>query len=482
MCICTTPTLAVGVTQNNTIVTTPSVIELVGGGANPPVAYLGEYVDLTRVIGWTGKLGYWYSDPVSGSKPDIIIDASSFQHRFWLDPAKFKVGYWYKWDGAWESAGNSDAFEIKAGIRPVPVDTLITKTPTPVITPLTTPAPEERAPIHILVARGDEVTYYYKGAPEGTTQAHIWLCGQVHSILGDKMTVSGDVASYAFREEVTQNLRPGWYYGYLQFSEGRPDVWYDESHKIGDDYTKVLDTPYDDEIIPDVDVAPFTPPHILADFEKLESNKDYAHDTLVKITMEITDPSIRFVDYYEEDDNIIIKGNSTVSEGTNISFVIDPYRWVGGYSLNTHTHHTKLVGGIDNERRFTITVPVPWEEMGVGDHEVVATLKRLKFELSITKEFEIKGVWVNPTPRGYEEKVIVDSGGWHRVNATPEPTKTPQVIYITQTPQIVYVYLTTTATPVPTKTPTPTPTESPVGEFVAVVALVGVAYAVMRKR
>jgi hypothetical protein len=53
MCICISPVFAVGIIQNNTIITTSSVIELEGGGAYPPVAYLGEYVDLTKVIGWT---------------------------------------------------------------------------------------------------------------------------------------------------------------------------------------------------------------------------------------------------------------------------------------------------------------------------------------------------------------------------------------------------------------------------------------------
>lgn len=488
LCIFTPSVFAVGITQNNTIITTSSVIELEGGTAKPPVAYLGEYVDLTKVIGWTGQLGFWYGDPVRGSRPDIIIDASTFQHRYWIDPSKFRVGYWYKWDGTWENAGNMDAFEVRAGIRPVPVPTEPSGyiVPTISVTPLITPAPEERAPIHILIARGDEITYYYNGVPADNKQAHLWLGGQIQSILGDEMVVNNNVASYAFREQVTQTLQPGWYYGYLQFSRGRPDVWYNASHKIGDYYTKVLDTPYDDTIIPDIDVSPYIPEHILADFEKLESNKDYTSDTLVKITMEVVDPTLTFKDYYEEDDNIVIKGNSTVAEGTNISFVIDPDDQIGGYSLNSHTFTTQLVGGIDNERRFEIAVPVQWEEMSVGEeHVVVASLDRLKIHLKQSKEFSIKSVWVNPTPIQITEKVIVDGDGWHRVSITPTPTPTPQIVYVTQPPQLIYVYMTNTTTAQPANPPvstTTTPEESPIEPAIAVVALIGVAYAVMRKR
>jgi hypothetical protein len=476
---------AIGIIQNNTV-TTPTVIELGGDGSSLSVAYLGEYVDITKVVGWTGQFGFWYGYPTAGSKPDIVVDATTFQHRYWIDPSKYKVGIWYKWDGAWESAANSEAFEIKYGTRPAPVPTEPARYnfTDPKITPLVTPIPEEKAPVHIVIARGDELTYSYKSSDTGINHGYIWLFGKLQSVLGDEMERNSSTYSYPFREEVTENLQPGWYYGYLQFSNGRPDVWYNASHKVGDDMVPILETPYDDSIIPDVPTLGWLPEHIQADFELLESNKEYSKDILVKITMEVVDPTVQFTDYYEEDDDIVIMGKSPIVAGTNISFVIDPDHYTKGYSLTSHTFTTQLFGKIDEPRQFKISIPVDWDELSIGEHIVVSTLDRLKIHLTNKKEFDVTSIWANPTPIPVTEKVVVDGNGWHRVNVTPTPTPTPQIIYITSTPEIVYVYVTTnTTTATPVMTPLPTQTEeSPIEPVLVVSALLGVAYIVIRRR
>lgn len=484
MFICISPVFAYGIIQNNTV-TTSSIIELEGGGSRAPYAYLGEYVDISKVVGWGGEFGFWYGYPTTGSRPDIIVDASTFQHKYWIDPSKYRVGMWYKWDGTWEDSAYSEAFEIRPGIRPVavPTDAPGYNYTGAIITPIITPIPYKEAPIHLVIARGDELTYTYK-TMTGEKRGFIWLFGKLQSVLGDEMELNESTYSYPFREEVTQNLQPGWYTGYLQFSTGRPSVWYNASHKVGDETVPILETPYDDAAVPDVSLAGLLPEHIQSDFELLQSNKEYSTDQLIKITMEVVDPSIQFTDYYEENDYIVIQGKSSMAAGTNMSFVIDPDHYMKGYSLSSHTFTTELEGAINEQRTFRMAMPVDWEEISIGEHTVVVTLDKLKIHLVQKKEFDVKSIWVNPTPIPVTEKVIIDGDGWHRVNVTATPTPTPEIVYVTGTPQIVYVYITNTTTAAPTAAlPVQTTAEeSPIGGTVAIVALVCVAYIVIRKR
>ena len=470
------------------IIAPTKIVDLIGGGHTPPVAYIGEYVDLSKVVGWTGQIAFWYSGyPSSIQKPDIIVDASSFQHRFWIDPAKFKVGMWYKWDGAYEDSSNPEAFEVKDGIRsaPAPTDPASNFTG---VTPIVTAVPYQQESVHLLMARGDQIEYPYWNPNE--KYGYMWLFGKTKQILGEKMdspTTGNNTFIFPFSEEITQNFEAGWYSGYMQFSNKRPDVFYNKSKNV-------LDTPYDDGMIPDVPLAGLTPDRIKAEFEKLEKNSAYSEDKLINITMEIKDPILQFTDYYEVGDSIIVQGKSTLSVGTNISFIVDPTRYMAGYSTSSHTVWVLLKGELDEPRTFTVTIPVEWSQMAIGRHEVVGTINKLKINLVQKKEFDITNIWVNPVPTTSTQKVIVEDGGWHRLNINTTvtgATPTPSIIYINQTPQIIYVYITPTAAPNATyasttqaaNVPTPTPTtESPPSPLLVVGALTIAAYVAIRRR
>ncbi len=495
ICLCV-PALAI---NNTPVIAPPKIIDLIGGGHTPPVAYIGEYVDLSKVVGWSGQIAFWYSGyPSNLQKPDIIIDASSFQHRFWIDPAKFKAGMWYKWDGEYEDSSNNEAFEVKDGIRPVAMPTEVAANFTG-ITPIVTAVPYEPSDVHILIARGDQIEYPYWNPNE--KQGYLWLFGKTQSILGYKMDspeIGSNIFKFPFGEEITENLETGWYTGYMQFCNKRPDVIYNESENI-------LDTPYDDAIIPDIHLAGYTTDRIKAEFEKLEKNTAYTDDRLVNVTLEIKDPSIQFTDYYEADDVIIIQGKSTLAVGTNISFIVDPSRYTAGYSTSSHTVWATLTGNIKTAREFTVNIPINWDEMAIGGHEVVATVNKLKIHLVQKKEFDTTSIWVNPAPTLITEKVIVEDGGWHRVNTSIRygATPTPQIIYVNSTPKIVYVYVTpsvnqnvsvtavataaqpgivsTTALPAGVRTTTP-PEETPISPIIAIGALVVIAAYVLIKK
>lgn len=493
LCICT-PALAATL-ANNTIISEQKVIDLVCGGKTLPVAYLGEYVDLSKCIGWTGQLAYWNSGDPSVSLPDITVDASTFQHRFWIDPSKFRVGTWYKWDGAYEDSSNNEAFEVKSGTRPAAVPTTASNNNT-FITPVATAVPYQESNIHVLLARGDQVEYKYWNN-DGRKYGSLWLFGKTESILGYKMESPADGDSmfkFPFTEEMTSRLTPGWYTGYIQFYTKRPDVSYNDTEKV-------LDTPYDDKIIPDVKISGLTPDRVKAEFEKLEKNAAYSDDKLVNITLEIKEPLLQFTDYYEDSDTIVVQGKSTMSEGTNASFIIDPSRYTAGYSTSLHTVTVPLTGKISEPREFSVRLHVDWDQMAIGKHEVVGTIDKLKIHISQKKEFDVTSISVNPTPTKEYVKIISSEDGWHRVNntdgTTAVPTPTPEKIYVNPntTPQIVYV--TVYVTPVPTQTPlknittalpagvrttTPKDTESPVSPVIPLVSVVIIGYFVIRRK
>lgn len=482
MCICTT----VSADDNATII-------LMGGGEHLPIAYLGEYVDLSLVVGWSYRVAYWNSgsDP-SLQQPDIIIDASGYQHHFYLDPSKFKVGTWYRWDGKWESSANMGAFEIKSGSRPAP-------TPIPTITgnitPLPTAVPEYFIHNKLLIARGDHVRYDYYYPDTATTAGYIWLFGTEQSVYGGKMNKDRNTTlyTYTFSEAQTQTFQPGLYTGYLQFVGKRQDVFYNATGNT-------LESPY--AAIKPINLNGLNPERVRVAFETLENNKQYTDDKLVAISMEVKDPQISINEYYEDSGHIFVRGTSTAADGTNVSFVIDPAKYGNTPALAANTFTTKLVGTIESPREFVYTIPIYWNEMSIGVHKLVVKIETTGMTASQEKDFEVglakKSV---PSQTIVGEKVIIGSGGWQLVtndngtifvkfpNGTvyPVPTPTPKTVYVTQatpTPQVVYV----NATPVVTqKLPAPVQTPSddvviPLPIEIVVLSVICGAYLVSRRK
>lgn len=444
--------------------------------------YFNETVDITLVVGTTGQFAWW-GDNQYGQIPEIIAQAQNFQHKYWIDPSKFRVGKWYKWDNIYEPNSNSLAFEVIPGTRPSP-------TPTPgnytdiLITPVPTPTQYKPSNTHILIAKGDGLTFDYYGIPGEYGTGHIWLYGRTSGIIDEPLTLKNSIYTFDITNQITEGLATGWYTGYLQFEgkNGLQDVFYNRQEQT-------LDTPYDDALIPDVSIVGFLPQRIQSEFELLSKNKDRFDDILIPITMEVQEPIIRFTDYYEENDNIIINGNSPMATGVTISFVIDPDRWTTTADMRSRTKIATLNGNINEPRIFHISIPVNWNELAMGWHTVVGTIKQNKIEITQHKDFEVKEIYINPQPTQEQRKVIVEEYGWHIVNNTNVSfaklsngtvidlvRPTPQIIYITQTPLIVYVNQT------PSPEPTEEPASTPISPILGIVALVICAYTVLRRR
>lgn len=446
------------------------------------IVYQGEYVDISRVMSWSGQFAWWANDEPT-EYPDKIVDYNDqgFMHNYYIDPDKYTVGLWYKWDGTKEMRGNNLAFIVKKGTRNQTTETFPGKaTPAPTPTPVQ-PAKNIPKDTHVLIARGDEGTIRYGldyNQSEGKEQsAYLWLFGTVDSttkILGVPLVYSKNdsVYSYAFTPIITQGLVEGWFTGYLQFTGGNgfQDVFYVNNHKFESDgeYHHTLDTPYDDKIIPDVNLDAFIPIRMSQEFEKLAKKSQYCDDVLVPITMEIATPRINFRDYYTSGDNITILGDTTMAEGTMIVFMIDPQRWALEIDKMAHTWSTQAVGLQKEPRTFSMDMPINWKEMAVGaNHTVRATVEKYKIKVTQSKDFKVTDIYIMPTPTPERERVLVEEYGWHILNvtptATPIPTEAPTPT-VTETSNVtanITTAQTTTITTAPTPTAVPTPKPTP---------------------
>lgn len=100
------------------------------------VVFMGEYVDITHVVGWGGEFA-WFENGYDSKfmpreTPALIVDASAFQRHYYINPNKFRYGHWYKWDGKYED-GNMEAFTVQPGARPTSKPTLSPESNLPIV-------------------------------------------------------------------------------------------------------------------------------------------------------------------------------------------------------------------------------------------------------------------------------------------------------------------------------------------------------------
>jgi hypothetical protein len=460
------------------------VIILQGGGETPPVAYLNETVDMSYVLPWSNTIAWWpvNKDPET-TLPTLTITVSGFQHSVWLDPTKYRIGMWYKWDGTWEGAGYNEAFEIKGGVRPIETPTI-----TPTVT--TTQTVEQKYnETKIILTEGDVQEYSYAYSKGHIGAGHIWLFGTYSGLFDQPMTWDSNTSVYTFtfNATTTESLATGTYFGYVQLNgdNGWQDIGY--SALSGN-----LTSPF--KAVHDVNLSGLTPAVTMKRLDTMRNNTVYCDDVFVPVTVKVVRPEIRFTDYYEVDDAIIINGISGMSAGTSINFIIDSGHWVKAQDIIKHTVTTKLTGSLGEERKFSVSIPIDWDEISIGTHVINGTINKYNISLTQSQDFDVTSIMVNPTQTPISQKVITEEYGWHRANKTnlsyvledngtisyhtPSPTPTPIIIYVNTT-----VYVTPTPTPVqsePTAVPTetadveiPLPVEIPVFAVMLVIVYVG---------
>jgi len=468
--------------------------------------YIGDYADLALVASWPDFQLAWCSsgDPGCGS-PYVVDLGNENQHKVYISKERFKTGNYYRWDGHWYSGENSFAMRVLQGPRPANETEVIVGNETVKESEITMPATNLPNSTHIVMSRGDTLSYDY--AISNTTDGHhafMWMfqsdiSGTSKGVLGESMIYRSNDSTYNWgvTSELSEGIVSGKYSGYIQYtgSNNRQDVFYREHHKIDPvkiEYADILDTLYDDDIIPDVNIVGLTPLLIKERFESL-SLHEYSDDTLIPVTMTVEDPVLLFTDYSTEDNNITVSGKTPMSAGTIVVFKLDPKQYALENDIRAHTWSTETVGSIDEWRTFNITIPINWEEMAVGaNHTVIASVDKNKIHIETSKDFKVSDIWVMPTPTPEREKVIVEDYGWHRVTptvvvqeTTPLLIETPIVVETTTSSNVTSnatqnVTMTQT-TSVPTRTPVPRDTNIhvPIPAWIAVLAIAG---AVMWRR
>jgi hypothetical protein len=477
-------------------------------------AYIGETVDISKVLSWKMQFAYWNSGDYEGIDPDKVITVSGYMYAYYIDPALYEPGPYWKWEGRDEPAGNNLAFYVKEGVRPEPAPTQnatqnVTTNQT-TVTPAPT-MPELPLGEHVLIARGDYGSLNYRidqsklinGLPQ---KSYLWLFGGKSKILGNPVpsTKNGSVYTYEFSSETTSGLEVGQYVGYLQFVglNDQQDVYYDSGNKT-------LDSPF--KAVTPVDITPFLPARIMHEFERMEVPSIYTDDFLVPITINIEQPTVTISDYGEEGDNIVIEGQTNMAEGTNIVAMIDPDNFAIPSEIAAHKYATKAVGNYSATRTYSVSIPIKWDELNIGQHSFRVSVQKYGINLDVYKDFQVSGLWIMPTPTPELKKVMVEEYGTHQIanktptiTPTPTPPTQPQTIVngtvrnLTQRNQTIIrpanwspnitnnatVVFTPSPTPVPVRTPEPAPTDDiviPLNPALAIFAIIIIGFILKRK-
>ena len=225
--------------------------------------YLNDTCDLSLVVSWPDyQLAWCSSGQPDCSSPYIIDLGYENQHRVLITPDRFKIGSYYRWDGAWHRGENMYAMEVSS-IRPVPKIIVENNTIVAIEQNVTEAARMNNT--HILLARGDAINYTYTPENSVDTGAYIWMFrsnadSTGYGILGERMIYSYATKSYTWEIPYTKSetIPEGEYSGYIQLVglNKHQDVFFSEHHETAKYvYEDVLDTLYDDNLVPDVPIT-----------------------------------------------------------------------------------------------------------------------------------------------------------------------------------------------------------------------------------
>jgi hypothetical protein len=96
-----------------------------------------------------------------------------------------------------------------------------------------------------------------------------------------------------------------------------------------------------------------------------------------------------------------------------------------------------------------MTIPVNWDEMAIGEHEVYGLIEKNRYKTDTTLLFKVSDIYVMPTPTPARERVVVEEYGWHRILpnvTTPAPAPLATLQYVNMSPEAVVTTIISTAT------------------------------------
>jgi hypothetical protein len=421
-------------------------------------AYLDETVDISLAASWPDfALAYCKGDSYGCSPPDQIIQITGNMHKYKLDSKVWRTGTYYRWDGSWNRGENMVAFTILPGVRPA-----IVNATTQPINPITdVQIKKVEGPYHFTIARGD--TAIFKTYQNRTDPGHLWIFAATKDSYDIPLEMDNQTYSRTLTFNQTFAMDVGKYDGYLQFNG---------NNKMQDVFIKdgYLDTPYDDAVVPDVDLELWNLVNMRSKFEKLTQETPNFDDVLIPITVQVLDPIIMITNVEQDEDMLWISGSTTWSDGTVITLKLDPDNYKLASDIALHTWQSTAHGDMSTARVFSTAMKIKKEELYIGVHEIQMTTEVNKFVTTMNYNFRISDVYVMPTPTpAIVRRITAMDYTDISKNVTPTPEPLPEVVvrdferapYVAP-PEPVSYAIATTATIIPNTTkPTATPTKDP---------------------
>lgn len=408
---------------------------------------MNETIDISQAVSFPAFQIVWCTQKnYDCDPPDQTIDIEGNMYDYWIDPSVFHVGTYYRWDGSWHRAENSVAFTVLPGTRPVIPASANTTEEIPDIIGTTQ---DSEGPFNYVIARGDSPRVYTTILPEGSAEpspAHLWLFSNTLMSMNLPMERSGNTYSYRMSKELTANMAEGTYTGYIQLNglNRAQDIFLDGM---------VLDTPYDDTVVPDVNILQWNLRSVKEDFDVLRTKCNLFDDELIPVTVTVYPMEITVVGVEQTEEKLYISGETTLDDESVFTVQLDPDNYKLRSDILLHTWQSHASGGIDSKRKFATAVDIDAKELYIGSHEIVVSIDKAGYTAETAYDFKITDVYVMPTPTP-EIKRFVVGGDYEGINYRAMPTAIPTAAIETPEPEIL---ITQEKTPVATVTPNPTP-------------------------
>lgn len=457
-------------------------IDLVNQG---DVIYMNETYDLSLAVSWPDFTVAWCKSGSSCVPPSQTVTLDGNIEKYYIDPAVFNYGTYYRWDGEWHSAEYSVAFVINPGTKPA-------VTPTRYIPDdddynaydaLPTPRIPGRTfidgPYTYLIARGDNPLLSTR--INKTDKGHLWIFWSTLKGFNLPLEYSDWTYSYQTSVRETLDIQPGTYPGYIQLNgaNGLQDIFTDKEY---------LDTPYDDNIYPDVPIMTWNMGNAKTQFDTLRTSMAFYDDDTIPISVTVAEPVVTITDVMQDESKLYISGTTTWGNGTEITLQLDPDNYVLDSEKRQHTWKTYATGDIDKRRTFSTALNLNKEELYLGAHDIVMSVDNGIGTSVSTYTFKVTDVYIMPTPTPERVRTLTDANYQPigtLIQPTPEPTQIKPVATIAPPPPA------TTTQPTPTPVPTPVQTTVvaaketlntiPVNPVVGIAAI-GLCIVIMRRR
>ena len=344
--------------------------------------YLNHWYDIRGVVDWPVqelayfKQGYCYGDP------DKIVDVSSFQAKFYIDPELFIKGTWFKWG---TQTCEPAEYQIAFSVKEKPIQTTLTienatvgisknETIIPAIVPLS------QIPVHhiadILVARGDPVSFSNESVQSGS---HFWILGR-ESIKEYENLLNVPVDNGAINIPIKdiQNLNP-YVYTILIDNPGKNTLveaeYNPENSEVKSPFYKT----------PKINAEGYSGTVLLD--KLIPWFAQYSDDPIIVLKMSVQDPvvEIRTID-------VMWVGNQSVLDVqayTNVAAETQAMAYVDynadDLSANRKPYYTYVSGTEPGDMRYIrIKVPIDYDNLNPGEHTITIIVPQDKAFSTVT--------------------------------------------------------------------------------------------------